>query len=626
MSKIARVILESPLPNLDKVFDYEIAESIAHVIRAGQRVRVPFGRSKKLIDAYVVEVVEESSFEGKLSQLSELVSEVPVLPDNIYKLVRAVANRQASTTGDVLTSAMVARSVRVEKKFIESRLAWQPSVKVADSKVSAILARPTLVTSKITHEQTPGWIDVVLTAASETISKGFSVVILVPDYRDQKLLRDAIVAGGLQEHYIDFSSEQKGSLRYESFLACLTEGAHLVVGSRSTLYAPLQNLGLIICFDDGDRNYQDQQSPYAHARDIALLRQVEDKCSLLFVSHSRSTELQRLIDIGYVVDETAAFSAPRLAFDETTERVSTLAWQTIRDATESGVVLVQVSSKGVARTAYCSDCSKRALCTRCHGPIWIDAASVPRCRWCNAQNLAFKCTDCGSSNLRQGAGGSTRTVSELGAAFPGIQFVESTGERQLLTVEGKRKIVVSTPGAEPEAKGGYRAVIILDARQALNRDSLRAAEDAVREWCNAIAKLAPDGRAVVVGIPAKLGQRLALWQQIEIARAELENRRDLEFPPHLRLGSVEGPIEAIAEISSTIKVPGVQILGPISVVSRSGEEQQRLILKYPYSSGIELALALKSAQLKFAAGMTKTNAAGRVSRAIRIRMDDPEVI
>jgi hypothetical protein len=62
------------------------------------------------------------------------------------------------------------------------------------------------------------------------------------------------------------------------------------------------------------------------------------------------------------------------------------------------------------------------------------------------------------------------------------------------------------------------------------------------------------------------------------------------------------------------------------VLSRTGEEQQRLILKYPYSSGQELALALKAAQLKFSGGMTKTNAAGRVSRAVRIRMDDPEVI
>ena len=626
MSKIARVILDSPLPNLDKVFDYDVAAPLVDTIQAGQRVRVPFGRSKKALDGYVIEVVAESSFTGKLSQLSEIVSEVAVLPENIYKLICSVASRQASTTGDVLASAVVARSVRVEKKFVEGHPLLQARKSPPSFSVSATLARPTLVASSHTEQATAGWIDTILTAAAKNIAAGFSAIVLVPDFRDQALLRSAIENSALSSHYIDFSTEQKGSARYENFLKCLTEGAHLVVGSRSSLYAPLQNLGIIICFDDGDRNFLDQQSPYAHARDIALLRQSEEKCSLLFISHSRSTEVQRLVDIGYATEQTDAFVVPKLAFDETTARVSTLAWQTIRESAESGVVLVQVGSKGVARTAYCTDCSKRALCTRCNGPIWIDATSTPRCRWCNAQNLAFKCDDCGSSKLRQGSGGATRTIAEFGAAFPGLQLVESTGDKPQLTIEGKRKIVVATPGAEPHAIDGYSAVVILDAKQSLNRDSLRASEDAVRQWSNAIAKLAPDGRAVIVGIPSKLGQRLALWQQVEIARDELENRRDLDFPPHLRLGSVEGPIDAISDIVSSVKIDEVQTLGPISVLSRTGEEQQRLILKYPYSSGHELALTLKAAQLRFTSGMTKTSVAGRVSRAVRIRMDDPEVI
>jgi primosomal protein N' (replication factor Y) len=196
----------------------------------------------------------------------------------------------------------------------------------------------------------------------------------------------------------------------------------------------------------------------------------------------------------------------------------------------------------------------------------------------------------------------------------------------VLSVQGKRKIVISTPGAEPDAQHGYSAVIILDAAQALNRDSLRASEEAVREWSNAIAKLAPSGRAVIVGIPNHLGQRLALWQQREIARDELETRRELNFPPHLRLGSIEGPVATIAALVEEISVEGVEFLGPISMRSKTGQEQQRLVMKYSYSAGAQLADALRAAQMKLTAGSTKTSANGRVSRAIRLRMDDPEVI
>jgi hypothetical protein len=119
---------------------------------------------------------------------------------------------------------------------------------------------------------------------------------------------------------------------------------------------------------------------------------------------------------------------------------------------------------------------------------------------------------------------------------------------------------------------------------------------------------------------------LSLWQQREIASDELANRRELDFPPHLRLGSLEGPVDVIAQIAAEVAIDGVQFLGPILLRSKTGENQHRLVMKYSYSRGAELSEALRAAQLKVSAGMTKTSASGRVSRAIRVRMDDPEVI
>jgi primosomal protein N' (replication factor Y) len=379
-------------------------------------------------------------------------------------------------------------------------------------------------------------------------------------------------------------------------------------------------------FDDGDPNLQDQQSPYAHARDVALLRQQIENCDVFFTAHSRSCEVQRLIDMKYLVDEEPTFKTPAVAFDDSESRVPTLAWQTIREASANGPVLVQVAAKGTARTAYCQGCSTRSLCKSCKGPIWIDATGMPRCRWCNLQNLDYKCVSCGDTKIRQGFGGSTRTVSEFGKAFPGVAIVESTGDKPTLEISPGKKIVIATPGAEPTVMGGYASVVILDANQVLLKDSLRATEEGVRVWSNAIAKMATNGRAVIAGLPQQLGQRFALWQQVEIARHELENRRELEFPPHIRLASIEGPIESITKISDAIKIEGAQVLGPISLRGSNGEQNQRFVVKYPYGLGGEVASAIKSAILSLAAGATKTSETGRVSRAIRVRMDDPEVI
>ena len=628
MHAVARVALDSPLPNLDRLFDYSIPIEMQGLLTVGQRVRVSFGRTKKLVEAFVIETAEKSEFDGKLANIAEIVSQVAVLPENIYKLARAVADRQASTLADVLSGAVLTRSVAVEKKFVASAVfaEAQSSKDKQIAKLEAALAQPISVASAHADQPIPAWQEQLLTAAEQKLSTGQSVIIVVPDFRDIQQLREIIEKSSFAEHYIDYTADQTGSKRYSAFLKCLSQGAHLVVGSRSTVYAPLQNLGLIAFFDDGDLNLQEQQSPYIHARDVALLRQTIDNCDLLFVSHSRSCEVQRLVEMNYLTETTLKFAAPSVAFDESDSRVPTLAWQLIREAATVGAVLVQVSSKGTARTAYCQQCSTRALCGNCHGPIWIDSSGMPRCRWCNAQNLAYRCSECGHEKIRQGFGGSTRTVAEFGKAFAGIQIIESTGDKPLLEVTAGKKIVIATPGAEPTVAGGYEAVIVLDANQALSKDSLRASEDAVRNWSNAIAKLGRGGRAVIAGAPQRIGQRFALWQQIELAQDELENRRELEFPPHVRLGSVEGPIDVITQLTDELTIDGVQVLGPIQVRGAQGEQNMRFVLKYPYSLGVILAEAIKAAQLKVTAGLTKTSATGRVSRAVRVRMDDPEVI
>jgi primosomal protein N' (replication factor Y) len=115
--------------------------------------------------------------------------------------------------------------------------------------------------------------------------------------------------------------------------------------------------------------------------------------------------------------------------------------------------------------------------------------------------------------------------------FPGVKIVESTADQRLQTVSAKAQVVVATPGAEPLAEGGYLAVVILDCDSQLSKDSLRATEDAVRIWSNALALMSSAGRAVLVGLGGKLGQQLALWSQQQLSIDELASRRELKFPP-----------------------------------------------------------------------------------------------
>ncbi|MFM6963757.1 MAG: hypothetical protein ACKOWJ_05805, partial [Micrococcales bacterium] len=569
-------------------------------------VQITMGRSTKLHDAYVVELLESSEY--KVKPITAVNGNMTFLPHASYKLLRSLADRSVCAIGDLLKVAVPSRAVRSETAF--EAAAW---------------ATPVARTSGTrSTELTFDWVGQSVIRVEKALANGESVMVITPDYRDQAAFVAAIETK--QIPFIDYASTQKSSARYQAFLTAQTEGAHLLVGNRATVYAPVQNLGLVIIKDEGDDSLTEQTAPYLSVREVALLRQQLENFDLHFVSASRSTDIQRLVELGYVIDESAKQPLPKVSFDPDNSRNSALAYVAIREGLASGAVLVQVASRGVAKSCYCRDCGERAKCKNCAGPLWIDSTSIPRCRWCNLQNLDFACTECRSTNLRQGYGGSTRTAAELGKSFPGAAVVESSLDKPVVQIKPGKRLVIATPGAEPTVSGGYAAVVILDASSSLHHDSLRSTERAVARWAEAISLLAPSGRAVIAGVPQTLGQKLSLWQLAEIASTELAERRELAFPPHVRMASVQGDIETIRKVLQEVqrKMPQIQVLGPISL-NAGAKTENRFVIKFAYVDGLELAIELRAAIAAASAG-PKTSASGRNERAIRVRMDDAEVI
>ena len=617
---VARVAIDSPLPQLDRLFDYEIAEEIRGSITVGARVRVPFGRGTSLSDGYVIELVENSDFNGKLAKLEELVSPVSVLSPEIYALCRAVADRQAVTIADVFKLAIPTRSVAVEKKWATSE---QPELVAPTSSIRTKDSRSFVFIEPRTNEAGPIWVQQLASRAISNLRSGESTILVVPDYRDQAVALEAIGAQVSATELVDYTSQQTNSLRYAAFLRCLSSEPVIVVGSRAALYAPVSNLGEIIIWDDGDSNLQEPTSPYTNARDVALIRQSQSRCGLLFAAHSRSCEVERLVEIGYLTDISVPFAVPKLAISETSARVDTLAWQAIRRALEAGEsVLVQVASRGQSVSAYCAGCGDRAKCNNCAGPLWIDSQGQPRCRWCNAHNLGFDCSSCGGRALKQGRAGATRTSAEFGKAFPGTKIIESNGENRLQKIPGGKQIVVSTPGAEPRVDGGYGAVVLLDCNEMLSRDNLRASEDAVRIWSNTIALMKSGGLGVAVGLQGYLGQKLALWSQAEIAAHEYHSRAELRFPPFIRMASLSGERDLLTKVLAALPAE-IEVLGPMPLPTKTAlGEDWRALIRYEYAQGAELAATLKAQVLLATAGSKRVSAkSGRAQRPIQIKMD-----
>ena len=229
--------------------------------------------------------------------------------------------------------------------------------------------------------------------------------------------------------------------------------------------------------------------------------------------------------------------------------------------------------RGYLAAIACGRCRAQARCATCGGPLEIGGShETPGCRWCGALAADWTCARCGSGQLRALVTGAARTAEELGRAFPGVPVRTSGGQHVLAAVPAEPALVIATPGAEPVAPGGYAAALLLDGWALLGRPSLRAAEEALRRWLDAAALVRPAGPVVVLAeatLPAV--QALIRWDPVTFSERELAERTELGFPPAVRMASVTGTPEAVADFVGVAGLPArAEVLGPVPVETSLG--------------------------------------------------------
>jgi primosomal protein N' (replication factor Y) len=458
-------------------------------------------------------------------------------------------------------------------------------------------------------------------------NEGRSIIICVPDFRDTNGVAELFENELSEANLLVQDSNDVGSKRYEVFLTQLEEKPRILLGSRSVMYSPLPEDSALIIWDDGDPSHQDQQSPYLTTRELALIRQSQFAGPIHFLSHSRSTEIQRLIEIGYLQESSHSSWRPKVSISEG-KGLDGASFKAIKKGLESGPVLFQVAAPGQARSLYCSGCNQRSACNACNGPLWLNAQGKTVCRWCGNFNLHFLCKECGNAKLVQGAAGATRWVEQLGKSFPGIPIREVTVSQGIQEVSDKAQIVVSTPGIEPVAKRGYSAVVLIDCLAQLSRDTLRAPEDALRVWLNALSLMRSSGEAVAVGVSSEVSRALTLGEVTETASKLLGEREELGFPPAKRLMSAVGSRDLLTDLGEKLStISGSKILGIAAAQSAASGESFRLLVSFSYASGNQVANVAR----EFLAGLTtkavRTNSrSGKSIRPVTIKFDDPSVL
>lgn len=668
---VARVRVDSTLPQVDRTFDYRVPAELSEDAVPGARVRVLFNGHE--LTGYIEERSATTDWtRTSLLPLKSVLSRVPSVAPEIFALAEALADRYASTVANVLRLAVPPRIAALDKKYApllpgyeSAYLGDSAPVSTSDAPESADpehaesehVAASSAATSSATDPYawlaTPGapapfvldppalnpdapdaasvfsdyengaefiedvaagaatravmtvlpghlehtWADVLATALAAAAASGRGAIAVVPTAKNLDLLEAALAERLPADSFVRLSSDSTPHTRYHGFVKARLGQVPVVIGTRAAAYAPVANLGLVVCWDDGDSSLVEQRAPYCHARDVLLLRASAENTAALFAGFSMSSEAARLVRTRWASHVRAPRAlvrdfSPRI-FSTGSEfelardplaamaRIPHLAFEHARRALARGPVLVQVARSGYIPSFSCERCRMPARCGVCSGPLSVvSGSSVPSCSWCGHLAQQWRCSECGFTHWRYSAAGATRTAEELGRAFPNVPVISSAGDHVRASVGPEPALVVATPGAEPVAFGGYAAALLLDADKMLRFDSLRAPEAALRRWLNAAALVRPaalEGTVVTTASPSPVEQALVRWDPAWFARQELEERAQTGLPPAVRTAAVTG---AEADVRAFME----EFLGSSALPERV-REQLRIVGPVPLDQG-----------------------------------------
>ncbi len=276
-----------------------------------------------------------------------------------------------------------------------------------------------------------GKTEVYLQAVSKVVAEGKSALIMVPEISltPQTVQRFKSRFADLPSSVAVLHSLLSDGERFDEWHAIRNGQARIVVGPRSAVFAPLQNLGLIIVDEEHDASYKQESSPRYHGRDLAVLRANLENCAIVLGSATPSLESIHNAQIGKydLVKLTQRADGQQLPLirilDMKTEGknksgpnvLSERLRMAIYDRLDKGEqVILLLNRRGFARSLQCPDCGHVISCMHCSLPLTYHRTEDRLiCHLCGFKALTPRaCPECKSNNiLLQGYG--TQKVEEL---------------------------------------------------------------------------------------------------------------------------------------------------------------------------------------------------------------------
>ena len=465
---------------------------------------------------------------------------------------------------------------------------------------------------------------VYIRLAQLLLERGKSVMILIPEIAltPQMMARFTAYFG---DRVALLHSGLRMTERYDQYKRIRRGEARIVLGTRSAVFAPLAELGLIIMDEEQEGSYESENAPCYHARDVAKYRCAQEGARLLLGSATPTVETAWHAEKGDygLLELRQRFNRqalPRVIVADLRHELrqgrSTVISQPLYDELQKNMAageqsILFLNRRGSSRQLLCPQCGHVPECPRCSVYLTYHSANHRlMCHYCGfSQPAPERCPDCGGA-LKHIGFGTQRVEEELRDLFPGTEVLRmdadtvSAGHEALLRQFEERRVPILL-GTQMVAKGldfeNVTLVGVLSADLSLYVDHYRAAERTFNLLTQVVGRAgrgAKAGRAVIqTYTPENDVIRAAAAQDYErFYRSELQLRRLRRDPPFADQfivtvsGGEENDVRRAVGLlrdglSAAVKKPpyadmGLEVIGPAPapVVRINGSYRYRLLL------------------------------------------------
>lgn len=407
--------------------------------------------------------------------------------------------------------------------------------------------------------------------------------------------------------------------RFQAWRAINKSEARIVLGTRSAIFAPLKNLGIIIVDEENDISYKQQEGFRYSARDLAIIKAKNFDIPIIIGSATPSLEsLYRHRENKYVrltlpkragKSKLPSMHLIDLNKERSTDGLSSLLIKAIKDHLEkNGQALIYINRRGYAPTLICQSCNHVAQCSRCDSRMTVYLSKkILLCHHCGSKEKYINtCKACHSEYIPLGQG--TQRIEEaLKAHFPNvvIKRIDSDSTRAKGSIDlaleaansGKAKILV---GTQMLSKGHHFSslslVAVINADQGLFSTDFRGSERLAQNIIQVAGRAGREEEKGQVVIQTEYPEH-PFWGALfkggysKFAELTLNEREETNWPPFSYLALIRAKshkksytwdfLNTANQILSEDKPNNINIMGPISapMERKAGKYRGQLLLQ-----------------------------------------------